>query len=218
MWTACPIKEKKKRTTTTSPYHTYTHTKVTLNIHRTRSQSTHVPYKTTTLGRAGKRKKMLIKLPDLRSSSTLLLLFLFYTSVAQAQFQFFEQMFSGGHQQQQQQHHHQDQHDVPSDSSWYQKTWEGGEFFRLSLPATPYIYPPDHIAMALAINGSLLTTDDMFFCQQPNAADIYVREPLLAFTSHTTARVRIPASKTRWSWAKAAPSVFLRAAMHPERL
>lgn len=44
-------------------------------------------------------------------------------SVAQAQFQFFEQMFGGGGPRQQQ-----PAQDEPSDPSWYQKNWENGEF------------------------------------------------------------------------------------------
>ncbi|OXV09070.1 hypothetical protein Egran_03167 [Elaphomyces granulatus] len=46
---------------------------------------------------------------------------LLFLSAARAQFQFFEQMFGG----QQQEHHQPEQHDVPSDSSWYQRTWDG---------------------------------------------------------------------------------------------
>jgi hypothetical protein len=42
-------------------------------------------------------------------------------SVANAQFQFFEQMFNG--QQQQQRHEPQN---VPSDSNWYQQNYEAG--------------------------------------------------------------------------------------------
>lgn len=42
---------------------------------------------------------------------------------AQAQFGFFEQMFSGGQQQQQ---HHQGPQNVPSDPSWYQQNYENG--------------------------------------------------------------------------------------------
>jgi hypothetical protein len=45
-------------------------------------------------------------------------------STAQAQFQFFEQMFSGGGHG-----GHQGEQEASSDSSWYQRTWEGGRFF-----------------------------------------------------------------------------------------
>lgn len=45
-------------------------------------------------------------------------------SMAQAQFQFFEQMFGGGGGPRQQQ----PAQDEPSDPSWYQKNWENGEF------------------------------------------------------------------------------------------
>ena len=50
---------------------------------------------------------------------------LLLASVAQAQFQFFEQMFGGGgpgHGRQQQA-----PQDGPSDPSWYQNKWENGE-------------------------------------------------------------------------------------------
>lgn len=43
-------------------------------------------------------------------------------STAQAQFQFFEQMFGGGSQQ-----GHPQEQEASSDSSWYQRTWEGGD-------------------------------------------------------------------------------------------
>ncbi|KAJ9629168.1 Long chronological lifespan protein 2 [Knufia peltigerae] len=48
------------------------------------------------------------------------LLFLF-SSLAAAQFQFFEQFFQGGQQAQGQQ----EKQNVPSDSSWYRQNWEG---------------------------------------------------------------------------------------------
>ncbi|KAL3423158.1 hypothetical protein PVAG01_04905 [Phlyctema vagabunda] len=50
---------------------------------------------------------------------------------AQAQFQFFEQMFNGGHQQQ----HHQPQN-VPSDSSWYQQQYENAHCDNYLCPDT----------------------------------------------------------------------------------
>lgn len=43
-------------------------------------------------------------------------------ATAHGQFQFFENMFGGG-----QQHQFHEQQDVASDSSWYQRTWDGGE-------------------------------------------------------------------------------------------
>jgi hypothetical protein len=45
-------------------------------------------------------------------------------SVAQAQFNFFEQMFGGGEQQQRQQHRSQS---APSDSGRYQQMWNAGK-------------------------------------------------------------------------------------------
>ncbi|MAD84370.1 MAG: hypothetical protein CL912_15505 [Deltaproteobacteria bacterium] len=49
---------------------------------------------------------------------------LLFLSVANAQFQFFEQMFNGQGQQQQQRH--QEPQNVPSDSNWYQQNFENG--------------------------------------------------------------------------------------------
>jgi hypothetical protein len=49
-------------------------------------------------------------------------IFLFIAG-ANAQFQFFEQMFQGG-----QQHQQQAPKDVPSDSGWYQQNYDAGMF------------------------------------------------------------------------------------------
>lgn len=49
---------------------------------------------------------------------------LLLVSVAQAQFNFFDQMFGGGEQQQRQQQRSQNS---PSDSSRYQQMWSGGK-------------------------------------------------------------------------------------------
>lgn len=48
---------------------------------------------------------------------------LLFASLAQAQFQFFEQMFGGGGGQQQAQ-----PQNMPSDSEWYQTQYEAGEY------------------------------------------------------------------------------------------
>ncbi len=48
--------------------------------------------------------------------------FLLATGVS-AHFQFFDQFFGGQQQQQQQQ----EPQNVPSDSNWYQQSWEGGK-------------------------------------------------------------------------------------------
>lgn len=45
---------------------------------------------------------------------------------ANAQFQFFEQMFNGGHQQQQ----HRPPQDGPSDSNWYRTQVENGRLLQ----------------------------------------------------------------------------------------
>jgi hypothetical protein len=56
-----------------------------------------------------------------KSVTAIWALLLLITS-AQAQFQFFEQMFGGGSQQGRQQ-----EQEASSDSTWYQRTWDGGE-------------------------------------------------------------------------------------------
>jgi hypothetical protein len=48
---------------------------------------------------------------------------LLFVASANAQFQFFEQMFQGGQQQQQQR---QQPQNVPSDSNWYQENYNNG--------------------------------------------------------------------------------------------
>lgn len=72
-------------------------------------------------------------------------------SAAQAQFQFFEHMFGGGHQED----HHHHQQDVSSDSSWYQRTWEGGMSFLISTFYDEYT----HAYMRSSTCLSLLLTD-----------------------------------------------------------
>lgn len=59
------------------------------------------------------------------------ILFLLSISVANAQFQFFEQMFQGGQQQQRQ-----EPQNVPSDSSWYQQNYDNGSCPLPSIPAS----------------------------------------------------------------------------------
>ena len=49
-----------------------------------------------------------------------------FASLSAAQFQFFEQMFSGGGQQHHG-HQQQQQQNVASDSEWYQRTYNGGK-------------------------------------------------------------------------------------------
>ncbi|EED18061.1 conserved hypothetical protein [Talaromyces stipitatus ATCC 10500] len=53
-------------------------------------------------------------------------------STAQAQFQFFEQMFGGGGAQQ----GHPHEQEASSDSAWYQRTWEGAHCTRYLCPGT----------------------------------------------------------------------------------
>ena len=64
--------------------------------------------------------------------SLILILLSFLAPFTQAQFQFFEQMFQGGGQQHQQQH----AQNVPSDSKWYQETYEQGKKSFPKLPPT----------------------------------------------------------------------------------
>ena len=63
---------------------------------------------------------------------TLLNATLFLIAGANAQFQFFEQMFNQGGQQQ----HHQAPQNVPSDSNWYQENYNAGLFTNSYPPAS----------------------------------------------------------------------------------
>lgn len=58
---------------------------------------------------------------------------LLLVSVAQAQFNFFDQMFGGGEQQQRQQQRSQN---APSDSDRYQQMWSGGKTRNIRLLKT----------------------------------------------------------------------------------
>ncbi|KAI9724998.1 MAG: hypothetical protein M1812_000274 [Candelaria pacifica] len=78
----------------------------------------------------------------MRTMITALLSVLLFAFSAQAQFQFFEQMFQGNQQQQQQQ-----PQNVASDSSWYRQNYEAGnDTLKLSLElfklAAQIIYAP----------------------------------------------------------------------------
>ncbi|KAJ9307585.1 hypothetical protein DTO217A2_2819 [Paecilomyces variotii] len=74
---------------------------------------------------------------------------LLLVAAAQAQFQFFEQMFGGARQE----HHQQEQQNVPSDSSWYQRHWEGARCSNYLCPDTlacvhfPHHCPRPHPAV-----------------------------------------------------------------------
>ncbi|KAK2744731.1 Long chronological lifespan protein 2 [Onygenales sp. PD_40] len=58
---------------------------------------------------------------------------LFLSTGARAQFQFFEQMFGGGGHQQQ---HDPREHNVPSDSSWYQRNYDNARCTDYLCPGT----------------------------------------------------------------------------------
>ncbi|KAH6692087.1 hypothetical protein DL95DRAFT_337508 [Leptodontidium sp. 2 PMI_412] len=74
-------------------------------------------------------------------SATFLLL-----SVANAQFQFFEQMFNGQGQQQQR---HQEPQNVPSDSNWYQQNFENAHCSNYLCPDTlACVHFPHHCPCA----------------------------------------------------------------------
>ncbi|KAL1957046.1 hypothetical protein VTO42DRAFT_6423 [Malbranchea cinnamomea] len=65
--------------------------------------------------------------------TTVLIGLLILATTARAQFQFFEQMFGGGRQQEQEQ---EDQQNVPSDSAWYQRTYDGAHCSNYLCPGT----------------------------------------------------------------------------------
>ncbi|KGO65314.1 hypothetical protein PITC_015820 [Penicillium italicum] len=67
---------------------------------------------------------------------------LLLVSVAQAQFNFFDQMFGGGEQQQRQQQRSQN---VPSDSDRYQQMWSGAQCDHYLCPGTlACVHVPHH--------------------------------------------------------------------------
>jgi hypothetical protein len=110
------------------------------------------------------------------------LLGLLLAAAAQAQFQFFEQMFGGG--QQQQQHHSHNQQNVASDSSWYQRTYDGGTFAVIN-----------HFSLG-EVN---VLADESSINLQPNVPTTYVPELLPASISHITVLARILLWKIRSS-------------------
>ncbi|EAS31163.3 long chronological lifespan protein 2 [Coccidioides immitis RS] len=67
-----------------------------------------------------------------RISINAILALLIFISTAHAQFQFFEQMFGAGGQHRESQ----DQRNVPSDSAWYQKTYDGAQCSNYLCPGT----------------------------------------------------------------------------------
>lgn len=105
-------------------------------------------------------------------------------SVAQAQFNFFEQMFGGNQGQERQQQNQ----NSPSDSTRYQKAWDQCEHNFL-LPA----------------NMEISLTNALTPAPQRNATTTSAPELLPASISHTTARARTPMWKRRWSWERGAP-------------
>ena len=84
----------------------------------------------------------------------MILLLTFLASSAQAQFQFFEQMFQGGGGGGHQQHQQQQAQNVPSDSKWYQETYEQGK-----PPTSPEILHSSYIADSVQ-----LATCDNYLC------------------------------------------------------
>jgi hypothetical protein len=68
-----------------------------------------------------------------------LLIFLSLLSSTFAQFQFFEQMFSGNAHHHRQ-HQQQQQQNVASDSAWYRQTYDGGKIFPAAYHLFSYIF------------------------------------------------------------------------------
>ena len=60
---------------------------------------------------------------------TLVPVVLLFVASVSANFQFFDQFFGG----QQQQHQTQQKQDGPSDSAWYQQSWDGGMYISIFL-------------------------------------------------------------------------------------
>lgn len=108
---------------------------------------------------------------------------LLLVAMAQAQFQFFEQMFGGHQQHQHQQRDHHETQNVPSDSEWYQQSWAGGK-----------------LLLEVLVKGSLMALTSL----QLTAATICAPAPCPASTSLTIVRVRFPTLKRRLSWVREA--------------
>ncbi|MCJ1229857.1 Long chronological lifespan protein 2 [Toensbergia leucococca] len=95
----------------------------------------------------------------------ILVVALFYSlvAVAQAQFQFFEQMFGGqgGQQQQQQQ-----PQNVASDSTWYQQTYESAHCTNYLCPGTlACVHFPHHCPCAFpAVEDKVELGDGIAIC------------------------------------------------------
>ncbi|MCJ1264996.1 Long chronological lifespan protein 2 [Lobaria immixta] len=81
------------------------------------------------------------------SSTSFILLLSLLTALTSAQFQFFEQMFSGGNQQQH--HPQQQQQNVASDSNWYRKTYDSAYCTNYLCPGTlACVHFPHHCPCA----------------------------------------------------------------------
>lgn len=128
-------------------------------------------------------------------SITVLWALLLLVSTAQAQFQFFEQMFGGGGG-----HGHQGEQEASSDSSWYQRTWEGGMFFSFNPSSQSFL--TNHIDYFL----QLIARDTSVLAHYP------------ASISHTIARALTLMLKKKSSLVKEARSAHREADSRPERL
>ncbi|KAL9119275.1 MAG: hypothetical protein Q9187_004174 [Circinaria calcarea] len=115
-----------------------------------------------------------------------------FVGFAQAQFQFFEQMFPGQQHQQQ----HQQPQNVASDSEWYQRTYEAG-------------------MTASVMIGRFLIADLM---HQPTATTTSVLEHLHASIFHTTVLAPFLPSKTKLNWERVAQSAYQKEAISSGRL
>jgi hypothetical protein len=131
----------------------------------------------------------------LAKSITVLWALFLLVSTVQAQFQFFEQMFGGGGQG----GHHGEQ-EASSDSSWYQRTWEGGMFFN------PSILP------------KVFLTNYIHYFLQPTARDTSVLAHYPASISHTIVRARILMLKKKSSLVKEARFAHPEVVSRPGKL
>lgn len=87
---------------------------------------------------------LLLPATKMYSLFSILFIFSFLLSFSSAQFQFFEQMFSGNAHH----HHHQQQQqpqNVASDSAWYRQTYDGGTTFCfISITCFSHQFPQLH--------------------------------------------------------------------------
>ena len=132
----------------------------------------------------------------------LLFFILSLIAISSAQFQFFEQMFTGNQPQQQPQ-----QQNVASDSSWYRKTYDGGNQFFPPPPPFPFLFSTPSLFPFLSNPPEAAAANS----HQHTAQTTSAHKRLHACISPTTARAHSPLRRISLNWAMAAPCAYPRA-------